>query len=83
MDLIVTFRAEGDQVVFNIVSRLAAQHDVVYLQARPLSTCLASPAVPLQHLLTQLLVRFRVKLSSGPPVTIDGHAISARSPVRN
>jgi hypothetical protein len=50
MDLIVTFRAEGDQVVFNIVSRLAAQEDVVYLQVGPLSTSLAAPAVPPQHL---------------------------------
>ncbi|HET7440313.1 MAG TPA: hypothetical protein VFJ47_03355 [Terriglobales bacterium] len=46
----MTFRAKGDQVVFNIVSRLAAQQDVVHLQIGPLPTHLAAPAVSLQHL---------------------------------
>ena len=83
MDLIVTFRAEGDQVVFNIVSRLAAQEDVVYLQVGPLSTSLAAPAVPPQHLPVQLLVSFGIELDACPLAEGDCHAISARSPVRN
>jgi hypothetical protein len=79
----VAVRTESDEVFFRIISRLAPQLDVVHLQVGPASALLAAPAIPAQHLPTQFLVSFLIELDARPLAVRNGHAISARRPVRN
>jgi len=46
----VAIRAQGDQILFHIATRMASEFEVVYLQALHATANLASPAVALQHL---------------------------------
>src|SRR5690348_12106336 len=80
---VVTCCAEGNQIQFTIISRLAPQLDMVHLQGGPATTRLAPAPIAPQDLLTQLLVSFRIKLNPGLLGARKNHAISARSPVRN
>ena len=73
MDLLMGLGADGDEVLFCIISHVAPQLDVVNVQIRLAAAVLAAPAGPAQHLLASLLVSW----------TRDDHAISARRPVRN
>ena len=53
-------RAESDQVRAVIVALLAAELLVVHVQILPGTTELASPAIALQYLFSQLVVGFRI-----------------------
>src|SRR6266436_7777088 len=57
----VTCGTESDQVLLGIVSGLASVLLVVNFKVQPRAASLASPAVLLQDLLTQLLVRSRIE----------------------
>jgi hypothetical protein len=43
------------------MARLAPQLDVMHLQVSPAAAALAPPAVPLEHLMAQLFVCFRIE----------------------
>ena len=60
----VTCGTERDQVLLGIVSGLASVLFMVDLKVHPCAARLASPAVPLQDLSTELLVRFRIQPQS-------------------
>ena len=57
----MTLRAESDQIVLGVRARLTAKPDVVNLQLRRSPAALTAPAVALEHLLTQVLVRICVE----------------------
>jgi len=61
MRIRVTRGTKRDQIVLGIVSGLASVLFMVDLKVQPRAACLASPAVPLQDLSTELLVRFGIK----------------------
>ena len=61
MDLRVTCGTERDEVLFGIVSGLASVSFVMDLKVQPRAASLASPAIPLQDLSTELLVRFGIQ----------------------
>ena len=79
----VTSCAEGDQIEFTIIARLATCQEVVDLKLGLPATSLTPPPIALQDPSTQLLVSFRIKLNPGLLGAGKNHAISARSPVRN
>jgi hypothetical protein len=60
MHLRVTFGTERDQILVGIVSSLASILFVVDLKLHLRPANLASPAVPLQNLSTELLVGFQI-----------------------
>ena len=53
----VTLRTEGQEILPGIISLMASALQVVNLQVRKRATRLATPTVPLQNLLAQVLVR--------------------------
>ena len=57
----VTAGAKGDEVWLGIVAQTAAQVEVMNLEFGRMPAVLAAPAVPLQHLLAELVVRFWVE----------------------
>jgi hypothetical protein len=61
MQLRMTSGTEGNQVLLGIVSSLASVLLLVHLKVQPRAASLASPAVPLQDLLTQFFVRSRIE----------------------
>src|SRR5437879_283129 len=56
--------AKSNQVHIGIVASLTSHLFVVHLKILPAATVLASPIVPLQHLLAELLVSIRGQLDS-------------------
>jgi len=64
MDARVAFGAERDQIVFLVATRMAAEFEVMHLQALHAAANLASPAVALQHLAMQFPIARRVKSQS-------------------
>ena len=46
----MTSRADGDQILFLVATRLTAETDVMYLQVLHATADLAAPAVAFQHL---------------------------------
>ena len=64
MHLCVAFGTERDQVLLGIVSGLASVLFMVDLKVRPCPASLASPAIPMQDLSTQLFVRFGIQLQT-------------------
>jgi hypothetical protein len=48
----MAIRAQGNQILFAVVTQMASCLDVVDLQVRPSSTALASPAITAQDLLS-------------------------------
>jgi hypothetical protein len=61
MKLAMAVSAHGNQVVANIVTQQAARVNVVDVESIGASAILASPAVPLQHIVTKLEVGIRVE----------------------
>ena|SRR6266404_9640535 len=61
MQLRMTCGTEGNQVQLGIVSGLASVLFMMDLKIHPCAASLASPAIPLQDLSTELLVRFRIQ----------------------
>ena len=57
----MAYRAEGDQILFGIVPRLAAKLLVVNLEIRHRAARLASPAVAAEHLVAKVVVQFGVQ----------------------
>jgi hypothetical protein len=57
VDLVVAHVAERDEVLFGIVTRVAAKLCVMDLQVRHRATRLTAPAITTQDLLTKGLVR--------------------------
>ncbi len=57
--------AEGDEVGLGIVSQSASWLNVVNLKVGRPAAGLATPAIPLQHLVAQLTVRVRVEAEAG------------------
>ena len=64
MHLYVAIRAERDQVLFFVATRLAAELEVVHLQMPHTTADLASPAVALHHLPMQFAVAGRIESES-------------------
>jgi hypothetical protein len=64
MHAIVAARTEGNQIPLIIVALLAPQLPVVDLQVLRRATKLASPTIPIQHLLTKLPVGLRIEFSA-------------------
>jgi hypothetical protein len=64
MRLFVAFRAQGDQVLFLVGTRLAAEFEVMHLQILHATAGLASPAVALQYLSMQFTVGVRIESQS-------------------
>ncbi len=62
MNLAVATSTEGNQILFVIASRTAAEVDVVDFKSSPCATVLACPAIALEHSLVQLEVRISVQL---------------------
>ena len=60
----MAFRAQRDQVLFLVATRLAAEFEVVHLQVLHATADLASPAVALQHLPMQFAVAVRIESQS-------------------
>ena len=60
----VTFSAQGDQVLFLVGTRLAAEFEVVHLQILHAPADLAPPAVALQHLAVQFSIARRIESES-------------------
>jgi hypothetical protein len=60
----VAFGAQGDQVLFLISTRMAAEFEVVYLQVLHATAHLASPAVAFQHLAMQVSIARRIESQS-------------------
>ena len=60
----VASSAQGDQVLFRIISAPAAKTPVVNFQARLAATTLALPAVTLQHLLPNVIVQRGLQLKT-------------------
>jgi len=56
VDLAVTARAEGDQVLFRIIPVTPLRGEVMHFAAGKGSAYLASPLVPAKHFLPQLFV---------------------------
>jgi hypothetical protein len=52
---------QRNQILFDVVSQLAARLKVVNLQIFPSSTTLATPAVAPKHLAAQATIGFRLK----------------------
>src|SRR5882762_2815905 len=61
MHLRVTCGTERNQALRGIVSALASALFTVDLKVQPRAASLAFPSVPLQGLLTDLLIRFRIQ----------------------
>ena len=57
----VTLGTERDQIIFGIVTQLAAPLNMVGLKIGWTSAVLAPPPITLKHLLAQSLVRLRIK----------------------
>jgi hypothetical protein len=57
----VTALAKGDQIVELVVPQLASLSEVMHLQVLRRTAILASPAVPVEYLLTEGLVGVTVK----------------------
>ncbi len=55
--------AQSDKVLFNVLTYATPWLDVVYLQISAPPTGLTAPAIPVQDLLTQPLVGFKVESS--------------------
>jgi hypothetical protein len=64
MHLFVALSTQGDQVLFLIDSRMAAEFEMVYLQMLHAAAQLAAPAVALQHLPMQFVVAVRIESNS-------------------
>ena len=64
MRLFVAFRAQGDQVLFLVGTRLAAEFEVMHLQILHATAELAPPAVALQHLAMQVSIARRIESQS-------------------
>jgi hypothetical protein len=60
----MTNAAEGDQVLFSIVTRMAAKFLVVDFQVRHGAARLTSPAIATQDLLAKIVVRHRIQPQS-------------------
>ena len=60
----VAFRAQGDQVLFLVATRLAAEFLMVYLQMLHAAADLASPAVAFQSLPMQFAIASRIEFQS-------------------
>ncbi len=58
--------AQGDQIRIVIRALLAAQLLVMDLQVSPGTTELASPAIALQYLFSQVVIRFGIKPQARP-----------------
>jgi hypothetical protein len=61
MHILVACGTERDQVLLGVISGLAAMLLMMNLKVRGCAAGLASPAIPLQHCSTKLLVRFRIQ----------------------
>jgi hypothetical protein len=61
MYLFMASSAEGDQVRFGVITRMAAKFLVVNLQIRSRAARLAAPAVTAQNSLPELMVLFGIK----------------------
>jgi hypothetical protein len=61
MDLFVTRRAQGDQILFGIITEPAARLNMMHLEFTHRSAMLAAPPVSLQYFFPQLVVRDRIK----------------------
>lgn len=57
----VTFGTKRDQVLFGIISQLAARLNVVRLEVSEASAVLTTPPIPLEHLKAQPFVRSGIK----------------------
>ena len=64
MDLFVTLGAQGDQILFHIATRMAAESEVVHLEMLHAAARLASPAVTLQDLRLQFAIARRIQYES-------------------
>jgi hypothetical protein len=60
----VALVAEGDEVLFRVISYVAAKVEMVNLELSTPATTLTAPAIALQHLFAQLVVGVRIKLNS-------------------
>ena len=58
--------AQRDEILFGVVSQLAARTDVVDLKIVSCSAVLAAPSVALKHMVTQSTIRFRLKPKPRP-----------------
>ncbi len=65
MGILVTFYAEGDEVLLGVVAESAPGVDVVDLEVGRAAAVLAAPAIALQHLFAKLVVGFRVEAEPG------------------
>ena len=63
----VAFGAQRDQVLFDIASRMAAEFEVMHLQALHATADLAAPAVALQYLSLQFGIARRIESESRIP----------------
>jgi len=61
----VARRAEGDQVLLGVSSRMAAEFPVVHFEIRHRTTALAPPAIATQDLLSQHPIRRGIQPQSG------------------
>jgi len=67
MECLMTAAAEGDEVLFGVVSESASWLNVVNLKVGRPAAVLAAPAIALQHLLAKSTVGLRVEAKRGPP----------------
>ncbi len=65
MECLMTAAAEGDEVLFGVVSESASWVDVVDLEVGRTAAVLAAPAIALQHLLAKSTVGLRVEAKPG------------------
>ena len=64
MHILVACGTERNQVLLGVVSGQAAMLLMMNLKVRRCAAGLASPAIPLQHFLTKLLVHFKTQLQA-------------------
>ena len=60
----MAFRAQGDQVLFLVAARLAAEFEVMYLELLHATANLAAPTIAFQHLAMQLAIALRIEPKS-------------------
>ena len=64
MRLFMASRAQSDQILFHIATRMAPEFQVVHLQMLDATASLASPAIAIEHLPMQFAVALRIESES-------------------
>lgn len=79
----MTCNADGNQILFRIVPRVAAKFLVVDFKVGHRTAQLTSPAVATEHLLPQTFVHLRIKLQASGFWTDSVHNVFSRTFSRN